>query len=106
LQNASQYVIVDQECEKGPLRVIGYRYEPSGYIEIPANAQGCVLLNCVGLFLGVRGLDVVLYEVKAEREIEDYETLLRRAQEDAAARRLAENRLRELEAELKRLRGE
>jgi colicin import membrane protein len=121
-----QYVIIDCEDDDAPLRLIDYRWAPDGFHEEPADAQGRVLLVCVDLRLGIEGHRVVLFD-SAGRELGDYEAVcvaLRaeaqsrqdaerraesehaRAEAEAAARLSLEERLRDAEAEIRRLRGE
>jgi colicin import membrane protein len=142
------YVIVDEEREGEPLRVLGYRYTPEGYVAVALDGQGRMPLEGLGLLLGVRGSRVVLFDAASGEEVGDYDSVCRaleaealarraaegqaaaerdraqaealarraaegqaaaergRAQAEALARRAAEQRLRELEAEMRRLRGE
>ncbi len=114
------YVIVDQEREDGPRELRGYQWTPTGYAPIPLNAQGRLPLPSLGLHLGMRANRVVCYDAQTGEEIGDYtqvdearqrEAEARRAAEaqarrEAEARQTAEARLQELEAELRRLRGE
>jgi colicin import membrane protein len=124
----SQYVIADAREEHGARRVklISYRLGPGGYEPQPPDDRGRVWLESVGLWLGVEpwpevgGERLVCYdpetgerigndtqirraltaEVQARAEAED------RAAAEARARAEAEDRVRQLEAELRRLRGE
>jgi colicin import membrane protein len=121
-----QYVIIDCEDDEAPLRLIDYRWTPDSYRKEPADEKGCVLLASVNLRLGVQGRRVALFD-EAGRELGDYEAVcsaLRtevqarqaaeekaeteraRAESEAEIRRLAEERLRSVEEELRRLRGE
>ncbi len=121
------YVIIDQEREGGPRRLRGYQRGPSSYVPIPLDAQGRLPLPFLGLSLGMRDNRVVCYDTQTGEEIGDYiqvtearqvaEAQARReaeareaaeaqARHEAEARQAAETRLQELEAELRRLRGE
>jgi Uma2 family endonuclease len=102
------YVIVDREREEGPPRLIGYRYAPAGWVELAPDGQGRLSLDPVGLLLGTRGNRVVLYDAQTGEELGDYlqvtqarqaaearaQTAEARAQEEAAARRAAEDAAR------------
>lgn len=121
------YVLVDQQREGGPRRLVGYRHTPDGYEPIPLDAQGRLFLEPVGLWLALRDERVVCFDADTGEELRDYvqerlarqdaeqreqaEAQARRTAEqrehaEADARRAAEQRLQELEAELRRLRGE
>jgi Uma2 family endonuclease len=106
------YVIVDHEAERGPRRLIGYRHMPEGYAEFPPDERGRLWLEPVRLWLGVRDDHVVCCD-ETGRELGDYTQISReltaaqaRAEAEAQARAAVETRLREVEAELRRLRGE
>ena len=93
------YVIVDREEVEGPVRLIGYQYAPQQYAEIPLDAQGRLWLEPLRVWLGTRDNRVVCYDGVTGREIGDYAQV---SQELTTA----EARIRELEAELRHLRGE
>lgn len=111
------YVIVDavvEEADERQLEPIGYRHTPSGYERFAPDERGWLWLEPVGLWLGVEGTRVYLYDpsgnkiviysdVEGAREAEaqaraEAET---RAKDEAKARKAAEQRIRELEAELR-----
>jgi hypothetical protein len=123
------YVIVNANDKADPrtLELIGYRWQPDGYERLEPDAQGRLWLEPVRVWLGVKGSQVVCYDGDTGEEIGDYtamaqarevEAQARQAAEaravaeaqareaEAQARQAAETRLRELEAELRRLRGE
>jgi colicin import membrane protein len=128
------YVIVDQEREGGPRRIRAYRYTAQGYEAIPLDERGRVLLEELGIRLGLRENGVVCYDAVTDEEVGDYDQVCQaweeaeqrargeaearaaaerqtqaaeqRQREAAEARAAAEKRLQELEAELRRLRGE
>jgi Uma2 family endonuclease len=142
------YVIVDEEWEGAPRRVLAYRHTPQGYEAIPPDAHGRVLLQRVGVLLGLRDNHVVCYDAVTGEEVGDYTQVTQaqarerearlaaeqrerqqaearaaaeqrareeaqarqaaeeRARAEAEARQAAEQKLRDLEAELRRLRGE
>lgn len=93
------YFIVDQESVRGgvrQLRLIGYERGRRAYRRMRLNAEGRLWLEPVQLWLGVEGGRVVCYDASG-RAIEDYAEL-------EQARADAEERIRQLEEELRRLR--
>jgi colicin import membrane protein len=121
------YVIVDGVArrQRPTLRLLGYTLTPSGYQPLAPDERGWLWLAPVRLWLGVEGDEIVCYDedgrpqgdyralavavtaaerarMEAERARAEAE---RRATAEAAARAEAEDRLRALEAELRRLRG-
>ena len=125
----AQYVIIDDMGGGGRerrLRLLDYRLADGGYEAHPLDADGRVHLAIADLWLGVEGDRVVCYDAQGVA-IGDYGTVVRqaaaaaaraqraeerarqeaeRARQEAAARAEAESRVRALEAELRRLRGE
>ena len=121
------YVIADAREEAGRRRLtmIAYRLSRKSYKPVHLDEHGRAWLEPVGLWLGVRvdpetgGDRVVLIDPATNEEIGDYTAISRarstearradaeagRADAEALARALAEARVRELEAELRRLRG-
>src|SRR5207244_4266943 len=55
------YVIVDQERENGPRRLIGYRRGKRRYVKLPLDDQGRLWLEPLGLWLGLRENRVVCF---------------------------------------------
>jgi Uma2 family endonuclease len=107
------YVIVDQKGEEGPRQLLAYRHTPEGYVLEELDEYGRVLLEPLGLRLGLKDNRVVCFDAQTGDELGDYtqEHEARQAaeqdrQREAQARQAAEQRLREVEAELRRLRGE
>jgi colicin import membrane protein len=130
------YVIVDvrEEDQEGRLHLIGYRHAPDGYEPMEPDERGRLWLEPVRLWLGVAGDRVVCYDPDTDQEIGDYVELSRalaaevearaaeaqgrieaeaRAAEEAEARAAEagvradlQARLLEMEAELRRLRGD
>ena len=93
-----QYVIVDQERQEGPRSVVSRRWTPDGYVVEPPDANGRVRLDALGLLLGLRDNRVRLYDADTGEEIGD-------PVERSAALRKAEERVRQLEEELRRRAG-
>lgn len=122
------YVIVDtyQRKEKTARRLLGYQLTPDGYVVLAPDERGRLWLEPVGLWLGLRDNEVECYD-KAGDVIGDYAHVMavrvqaearaaaeaqaraeaeERAAAEAQARAELEGRVRELEAELRRLRDE
>lgn len=93
------YVIVDQEREDGPRRLVCYRRTTKGFVRMPLDAQGRVLLKPLGLLLGLRDGLVVCYDAATGEKLRDYTA-------ECQARQAAEARLREVEEALRRLQNE
>jgi Uma2 family endonuclease len=89
------YVIVDQEREDGPRQVIGYRRGVRKYVRLRPDRQGRLLLEPVRLLLGLRDERAACWDVDTGEVIGD---LMATAQ----ALREAQDRIRELEAQLRR----
>ena len=117
------YFIVDaygSDEENRVLALIGYKRGPNGYVRIKPDAQGRFLIKSVGLLLGTEGGRVCGYDAETGEKIGDYqavvearaeaesqaETAKKQAQKEREARKTAEERARQLEEELRRLRGE
>jgi colicin import membrane protein len=96
------YVIVDElpgpDEEPRQLRLLGYRRGARRYRAMPLNEQGRLWLEPVRLWLGTEDGLVACYDTEGRR-LENYT-------EVSEARAAAEQRALELEAELRRLRGE
>ncbi len=108
------YIIIDivRRKEAIALRLFGYQQSPDGYTVLPPNEQGRLWLEAVGLWLGIEEEQVLLYD-SAGHPLGDYTAVAiaqaeseARAAAAAAEARAAQQRILELEAELRRLRGE
>jgi hypothetical protein len=115
------YFIVDSLERKGVLtrRLLGYQLKPDGYAALIPNERGWLWMEPVGLWLGIREQEVECYD-RQGKKIEDHVGVLiayaaeQQARADAEARANAEQqaradaeaRIAELEAELRRLRGD
>jgi Uma2 family endonuclease len=106
------YVIVDTVMlRKEPaLRLLAYTQTPNGYQVLPPDERGWIWLAPVRTWLGVEQHEIVCYD-ETGQPIGDYralaEALTAETQARAEAERraeTAEERIRELEAELQRLR--
>jgi Uma2 family endonuclease len=93
------YVLIDQEREDGPRTVLAYRYTKQRYVRMRPDQQGRVLLKPLGLWLAVEDQLAVCYDADTDERLGDYAQV-------EQARADAERRVRELEAEIHRLRGE
>src|SRR5207248_6078336 len=100
------YVIVDREKEGGPVKLIGYQYAPQQYEKIPLDAQGRLWLEPLRLWLGARENRVVCYDGTTGEELGDYTKVSQEAERLTQELAAAGDRIRELEAEICRLRGE
>ena len=124
-----QYVIVDVRSRKKDgrqLRLTSYRHTPAGYEPVASDDRGWVWLDSIGIWLGSAEGRAVCYDGETAAEIGDYTSVcqaLALAEEQAAsnaralavaeeqaaanarARAEAEARIRELEEELRGLRG-
>ncbi len=100
-----QYVIVDQEREDGPRTVVSRRWTPDGYVIERADANGRVRLEALGLLLGLRDNRVRLYDADTAEEIGDPTEISQAWRREKQSRADAEDRVRQLEEELRRARG-
>lgn len=99
------YVIVDQEREDGPRKVIGYRRGAGKYVRIRSEWQGRLLLKPVRLWLGLRDERVVCWEENSEKEIKGLAEVYRELEAEKQARHAAEAALAEAQARLRELEG-
>jgi colicin import membrane protein len=115
------YVIADARSvrKKRRLTLIPYRLDGGSYQPVPLDEQGRAWLEPLALWLGVKidpdtgGDRLVLIDPATNEEIGDY-TAIRQAREEAEARAEAEAQariqaeaeVRELKAEIRRLRGQ
>ncbi len=88
------YVLVDQEREDGPRRLIVYRRTPEGYAEVPPDREGRVRLPGDVLIALEEGR-VICYDAETGQELGDYTRVSQQLEEEVAARREAEEKLRE-----------
>jgi Uma2 family endonuclease len=100
------YVIADEQMRRGQrsLRILGYRRGQRGYERLALNRQGRLWLEPVGLWLGQEEGRVACYDTQGNR-LGDYAEMAQARQAEEQARAAAEERVRQLEAELRRLRG-
>ena len=95
------YIIIDQEREHGPRRILGYRHTPQGYETITPDAEGRILLEFFNVWISVRENLVVCHDAITGEEILDTPELQAALRELKNATRDAEQRQQaELEARL------
>ncbi len=108
------YVIVDtaRRRRQPVLRLLGYQLTPDGYQSLALDEQGRLWLEPVRCWLGIQENEIVCYD-EAGQALGDYRALAAALAQETEARaeaerraEAAETRLRELEAELRRLQGE
>jgi Uma2 family endonuclease len=108
------YVIVDAVERRGQekIRLMGHRQTETAYTTLAPDERGWLWLEPVQLWLGVRDNEVFFFDADGV-QLGDYvevNAALAAAEEradiEAHARAVAEARVHELEAELRRLRGE
>ena len=101
------YVIVDLVRRKGQImpRLLGYRQTPGVYAVLPPDDRGRLWLEPLKVWLGVQEQSILCYD-EAGTPIGDYVDVKSALVAEAAARAAVEQRVQELEAELRRLRGE
>jgi Uma2 family endonuclease len=108
------YIIVDihQRRSGTTRRILGYQHTLNGYINLAPDERGRFWMEPVGLWIGIDENEVVCYDTDGNI-MGDYTATNAaradaeaRAAAEAEARVTAESRIRELEAELRRIRGE
>jgi colicin import membrane protein len=94
------YVIVDARTRRGQrtLQLIGYRWTPAGYESIPLDERGRLLLEPLGLRLGVKEGRVVLYDAATNEELGNYEAVVKNLEAETVARKKAEEEAAEQRA--------
>ena len=113
LAGVAYYVIIDTLIQAGQphLLLLGYRQGPTGFQVVAPDERGWLWLPPVRVWLGIADNELVCYD-EAGQPLGDYralslalasETLARAVAEQRAL--AAEERLRQLEAELRGLRG-
>ncbi len=104
------YIVVDRQAGKSrdEVRVIGFYSTTKAYAVLPLDKRGQVWLEPLQMWLGIANRRATFYD-KRGRRIRSAEervvTAQKKAATEAKARRSAEAKLREMEAELHRLRS-
>jgi Uma2 family endonuclease len=84
------YLIVDQEREGGPRRLILHRWAAARYEVVPPDDQGRFLLDPVRVLVGMRENRVVCYDAATGKEFGDYAAVATAGQAAEEARKAAE----------------
>jgi Uma2 family endonuclease len=84
------YVILDEEEEEGPLRLLGYRYAPQAYIPFGPDEQGRLPLELLGLYLTVLGDRVAIFDAATGQEQGNYVAVCEALEAEVKARQAAE----------------
>jgi colicin import membrane protein len=84
------YVIVDQEDEDGPRRLLAYRRGKRGFVRQPLDSQGCVLVAPLELRIGLRDERVICYDAETGEELHDVVGMAQARNAAALARQEAE----------------
>lgn len=103
------YIIIDLVQRRGIItpRLLGYRQTPTIYEVLTPDANGRLWIEPLGIWLGLdpQSMLAVCYDSEGT-EIKDYVGLQQELRAELQARNAAERRIQELEAEIRRLRGE
>ncbi len=91
------YVIIDEERESGPLRLLGYRHRPAGYELLPLDEHGRLLLEPFGLHLVVVSDRVAVHDAATGEEMGDYVAVSEALAAEVRARGAAERARAEAE---------
>jgi Uma2 family endonuclease len=86
------YVIVDRIQNEGPPTLIGLRYAEGGYVEFAPDPEGRILLEPVGLKLGVKENRVALFDAVTGKEQGNYQAIADALGAEQTARVQAEER--------------
>lgn len=71
------YVIIDQQREDGPRRLLGYEWKPTGYQEVTLDERGRLLLAPLGLYLRVDDERATCEDAQSGRELGNYSEISR-----------------------------
>jgi hypothetical protein len=100
------YVLIDQETEDGPREVVAHRYTRQRYVRVRPDRQGRLLLKPLGLWLGLEEERAVCWDAETGERLGEYTEIQQAGLAEREACLAAEQRIRELEAELRRARGQ
>jgi Uma2 family endonuclease len=89
------YILIDQQIEGGPRRLLAYRWKSDSYQPIKLDAQGRVAIKDLGLLLGLRDNWAICFDAETGEELAGYAKL-----QDAYDE--AQQRIRELEKKLRK----
>jgi colicin import membrane protein len=101
------YAIVDRRirADREELRLLAYRGTREGYVRVKLDAQGWLALEPIRLWLGIEDRHLICRDAQGQPLL-DYQEVLQAYHEAEARARAAEERSRQLEAEVNRLRGQ
>ncbi len=97
------YILIDQEVEGGPRRLLAYRWKSDGYQPVKLDPQGRVAIKELGLLLGVRDDRAVAFDAETGEELAGYAGLEEQKSQLQGAYDEAQQRIRELEQKLRKL---
>lgn len=108
----ARYVIADRPRRGADWGLLGFEHTPTGYLPMPADNQGRLWLEAVGVWLAAEGQRLVCYDGATGQPIGDYTEITRlldqergRAEAEKQRADTAEARASQLEEEIARLRG-
>jgi hypothetical protein len=90
------YVIIDQKKAGGPRELLAYSWRAAGFVKKNLDSRGRILIKCLDFRIGLKDNRVVCWDAETDEELGNY------SQVDQAKRE-AEERVKELEAEVRRL---
>lgn len=100
-----------EEIEDGPRNLVAYRHATKNYRKVKLDQNGRLPLKPLNLSLGLKDDKVVLFDSVTGEEQQTYSQIAQARQaaekrrlQETKSRKAAEKRLRELEAEIQRLR--
>lgn len=98
-----RYVIVDKGPKsEGPTRILGFQRNADGWLTVEPNARGRYDLEPIPLEIGVEDNRPWLYDTHTGERQREHIEVAQALKEESAARAQLEQRLRELEEELRR----
>lgn len=100
------YVIIDQKKAGGPRELLAYSWRSAGFVKKNLDNRGRVLIKCLDFRIGLKDNRVVCWDAETDQELGDYTQVDQARLAAEQAKQSAEERVEELEAELRRLRGE
>ena len=107
------YVIADKKGSDVPREIYGYRWTRARWVPVRLDRHGRVPVKALGISIGVAGGRVWAYDLETRRRIpepeemeQELETTKTTVEELREQNEYAEERIRQLEAELQRLRDQ
>ncbi|MDA1016965.1 MAG: Uma2 family endonuclease [Planctomycetota bacterium] len=99
-----QFILVDRVHPSGTPQLAGFEYRGEGFVELQPDPQGRFWLSAFDLWIGLEAGVAVLYD--ANGLVPDSEGLAKQVETERIRADSAEERMRELEAELARIRSQ